>query len=67
MKSTQEKIADIERDGNSSFDVSEMEVQPRVELDARVRAEQMLSTKLTKVQEDEMRRGHALKILDGNY
>ena len=47
LRATQEKLCDIERD-NAAFDVAEMELVPRAELDARVRAEQTLAIKLGK-------------------
>lgn len=66
LKSTQEKIALIERDESSAFDVGAMELQPRHELDARVRAEQNLSIKLGKDEHEQLRRAEALRVLDGH-
>ncbi len=47
LKQTQDKLQDIERD-STFFDVQELELASRADLDARVRSEQNLAIKLAK-------------------
>jgi hypothetical protein len=47
MRQTEEKVRDIERD-SSSFDVQELELLSRADVDARVRAEQNHAVRLAK-------------------
>jgi hypothetical protein len=63
LKTTQEKVMEIERE-STALDVSEMELQPRGELDSRVRAEEMLVIKLAKDEIDQLRRGETLKLVE---